>query len=586
MSVHHHMINRSTMIHPYHGSGTSNIVPSAGWPSTTNTTNLIFVPSRPSTQLSSISSYSTVPQTSTSSFSSTSNSSITSLPYSRSDQLRVRIHENHLSYLSREDNPTKFELRNKLENLVTEYLSLVPNSQKFSFKEIGECLRQTIQSDGFNPSAVITAFETIERYTTNLLNYPWRHEYRTIFTYSGFFYRKIDCTLIGYRPILELIGFIFDQTLNAYRLVEIPIDPDKLSRISLECLVAIVECKIILNIYDSLQKQSVDITWNDICSIRNDYVCNQDNAIRLARDMKKTGMLIDLDLPDYSVKQFNKLDLFSPMSNTGKSIVNLDNDQVESDDEEDRNEQLLTKAMNYLESNLDSIDFIDGTNTTTTTTTSTNSNDDNRFAARDRSTMFQKQPIVSTVPTANVIQNYSLKNDGKKNVNSLETALMSEISQFETNRKNPQSVANNTKNAFSAYERKQRGSEPMVPVKPVESKPVNNQQQQQHHHIHVVNLYPKNAKTESIVQTPNVESRAIHSNSSSPIRKWSCSSCTYQNDINRDVCEMCHRSRRISVDAPLVSGGRECSRCTLVNGKDDQFCKACETSLEDSPTYI
>ena len=70
-------------------------------------------------------------------------------------------------------------------------------------------------------------------------------------------------------------------------------------------------------------------------------------------------------------------------------------------------------------------------------------------------------------------------------------------------------------------------------------------------------------------------------------KSWSCKSCTYQNSNSRDICEMCHKSRNLGYEsAPLVSGGRECSLCTLVNGKDDKFCKACNTSLADSPTYI
>lgn len=50
---------------------------------------------------------------------------------------------------------------------------------------------------------------------------------------------------------------------------------------------------------------------------------------------------------------------------------------------------------------------------------------------------------------------------------------------------------------------------------------------------------------------------------------------------------MCGHSRFTGAESmPLVSGGRECPQCTLVNDKDAKICTACGTSLKDSPTYI
>lgn len=70
-------------------------------------------------------------------------------------------------------------------------------------------------------------------------------------------------------------------------------------------------------------------------------------------------------------------------------------------------------------------------------------------------------------------------------------------------------------------------------------------------------------------------------------KKWNCATCTYLNAADRDICEMCAKSRcKGNEDKPLASGGKECPKCTLVNEKNVTICDACHTSLKDSPTYI
>lgn len=67
---------------------------------------------------------------------------------------------------------------------------------------------------------------------------------------------------------------------------------------------------------------------------------------------------------------------------------------------------------------------------------------------------------------------------------------------------------------------------------------------------------------------------------------WACSKCTYYNSTTRDVCEMCSKSKHIGDEIPLISGGKHCRRCTLVNKKEAKKCEACDLNLEGSPTYV
>lgn len=69
--------------------------------------------------------------------------------------------------------------------------------------------------------------------------------------------------------------------------------------------------------------------------------------------------------------------------------------------------------------------------------------------------------------------------------------------------------------------------------------------------------------------------------------KWNCATCTFLNSPEREICEMCMKSKfKGNEDKPLASGGKECPKCTLVNEKNVSVCDACGESLKDSPTYI
>ena len=68
---------------------------------------------------------------------------------------------------------------------------------------------------------------------------------------------------------------------------------------------------------------------------------------------------------------------------------------------------------------------------------------------------------------------------------------------------------------------------------------------------------------------------------------WECLFCTFCNASDREICEMCAKSRSRGPESrPLHRGGRECSNCTLVNPPDEETCAACSTSLVHAPTYI
>ena len=95
--------------------------------------------------------------------------------------LWLEIDQLHLKYLGHEDNVAKIELRSRLEARVKEYLSCVTQDRKFVSSSTGDILNNSvIWISDFSLGKAAEAFQCIEKYAANLLNQPWRVEYRTI----------------------------------------------------------------------------------------------------------------------------------------------------------------------------------------------------------------------------------------------------------------------------------------------------------------------------------------------------------------------------------------------------------------------
>ncbi|EEC19674.1 spermatogenesis-associated protein 2/tamozhennic, putative [Ixodes scapularis] len=92
---------------------------------------------------------------------------------------------------------------------------------------------------------------------------------------------------------------------------------------------------------------------------------------------------------------------------------------------------------------------------------------------------------------------------------------------------------------------------------------------------------------EAAAQYLHAQAAAAIGEASHDTQVWSCGACTFLNAPERDVCEMCSKSRHTGPEmTPLLSGGKQCPVCTLVNDRQAKSCSVCSTSLKDSPTYI
>jgi hypothetical protein len=620
--------------------------------------------------------------------------------YSRCEELRVRIYENHLSYLNRDETPAKLEMRTKIECLIAEYLSLVPHSHKFSFIEISNCFNRSItENREFSAYKAIGAFEALEKYATNLITHPWRKEYQSICPYSGFYRHVIDRHVVGAKHILFLMGFVHNSAKGIYQLTDAPIDPDKVSRVSLECLVAFVELQIMVQIRETLKlKGYSNISWREIHAIRVEYICGQTDAIKLICEMKRTAKLIDYENSSTSntPKRLVSNTDHSLMSN-GFSLIDdnmspqrqsyrdkhlthnyLHNPYIDEEETAESFDLLnypivnphsyalspschyclphssslpacppphlthvspalfasfptntsqtpispkihsVSKAIqaelpnmsNGIEdsftkinilsnsSNKKSITEVDGLSSNSKTPqtrkdllqSSNNSSD----KSTKRSSFYDNlDPLISLESVSSELKTNSTdkKQLDKKSPtqerskSSLErkkiidgnpiTKIVNSIKTHSNNAKSSND-SNNSSNNCNIYQAKQSnlGNAPLQTSLHSSS-------------VSSLGLNSNNGKTRTDETQSDNQKQIISYKEIKVGKGWSCSTCTYLNSDSKDVCEMCHRSRKIGNEAmPLISGGRECSRCTLVNDKEEKFCRACDTSLADSPTYI
>lgn len=483
----------------------------------------------------------------------------------------------------------------------------------------------------FSPIKAISAFEGIEKYATNILNFPWRHEFQTIYSFSGYF-RVIENTLFGVRPIFELLGFAFDASTSVFKLIEVPIDPDKVSKIALECLVAIGECKMMLSIYNLAKKDFPNLTWSDIHSIRTDNICNIEGALKLLNDLKTTR-LIDLDLPDYSMKKINKLDLLSPPNGVSRPLF----DSCSSN-----NNHILPPPASYLESNLDSFEFIDSKSEELVSPISPQSTSSSFHTNRQPSSQLPQQPLPPPPSFMSVLEparsptakapmkenlpmpsskidsqsknidissttrayNYdnsdnnadgkyqstkkTVEKDGKKNNSIDPDRLLAEIHQFDQfNRKNGSSPTNSapkSKNAFSVEKKPLKvaiggdkgtsggnGSGKTIVISAERGRTLN-----------IINRYPKNAKQEvvpSLNQEPEETFVATATiNTTGPTTSTSATPLTSSSLAPLKVKVANLPSSVVKLNGPSFASSWACKSCTYINQNGSEVCKMCHKS--------
>ncbi|XP_012535144.2 protein tamozhennic isoform X2 [Monomorium pharaonis] len=196
----------------------------------------------------------------------------------RLQEISMKLEQSHLVYLQTDDSPLKLQQRHKLEGFIKEYLCLVPNENKYVFQETADILHRSAATvTDFSGYRAATAWSAISLYAANLLAQPWRKEYRTVRTYSGYYKHEVEANLIGAELMFEQMGY--KHTALGVLTLQGPIDPDKVSNVSRDAIVAFVECQIFKQIWESVS-QKYTISWLEVLEFRENHVGAPEQAIR------------------------------------------------------------------------------------------------------------------------------------------------------------------------------------------------------------------------------------------------------------------------------------------------------------------
>ncbi|XP_076626710.1 PUB and ZnF_RBZ domain-containing protein tamozhennic isoform X2 [Colletes latitarsis] len=196
----------------------------------------------------------------------------------RLQEISMKLEQSHLVYLQTDDSPLKLQQRHKLEGFIKEYLCLVPNENKYVFQETADILHRSAATlQDFSGYRATTAWSAISLYAANLLAQPWRKEYRTLRTYSGYYKHEVEANLIGAELMFEQMGY--KHTGLGVLTLEGPIDPDKVSSVSRDAIVAFVECQILKQIWESVSQNCI-VSWLEILEFRENHVGTPEQAIR------------------------------------------------------------------------------------------------------------------------------------------------------------------------------------------------------------------------------------------------------------------------------------------------------------------
>ena len=207
---------------------------------------------------------------------------------SRITELRNRVQSSHQSYLYMDDNLEKLQFKSKLEALIFELVSVVPHSQKFTNVEVAHCFNQTVvEKDQFSPIQASQAFEKVEKYAENLLRHPWRQEYRVIHGYSGFYRHMVSNCLVAVLPVIHAMGYRErDPEHPGQFILEEMIDRQRLTSISLDCLIAFVELRIMHQMRETLKSKDLNVSYSEIFATRLRHISGMDQAVKIIAESR------------------------------------------------------------------------------------------------------------------------------------------------------------------------------------------------------------------------------------------------------------------------------------------------------------
>lgn len=179
-----------------------------------------------------------------------------------------------------------------LSALLKKFLCVVPHNRKFFLPETFSVFKRTVtQMKDFSVVKMLNGFESISQYANNLFTKPWRKEYRTIKTYSGFFVHEIKSNLIDPEELFVAMGY--KKTANHELILDGEICPDQVMNMSRDAMTAYTECKILNRIHSELTKTyNINCSWLDIFNYRESHTGGVTETIEAIRNLIQRNVCV------------------------------------------------------------------------------------------------------------------------------------------------------------------------------------------------------------------------------------------------------------------------------------------------------
>jgi len=210
---------------------------------------------------------------------------------SLTSDLWLKIDQLHMGYLQSDDIYDKLHKRKKLEGLVADYLSIVPQDRKFVSTATWDIISNSAKrKPDFSLLEAADAFHVIEQIAANLINDPWRKKLWSISQYSGFYKHRVETALFGAEKMFMDMGYSPSpgqaQVLSlAPRVGEHPVNIDMVTSVARDCLLALVECHILAEVYNTVSAQFPTVL-EEVINFRRDHIGSIDTCIRELLNVK------------------------------------------------------------------------------------------------------------------------------------------------------------------------------------------------------------------------------------------------------------------------------------------------------------